>query len=244
MYRVQLEKAWMPVIALPRISVCMSYVPWERPIRQHDYTWTVQDSRLPSYVLVTWRLATCLPMWYSSAHALPPRTSRTFRECSRATPQLLRFTIETISGALFPSSFKRPTWRLASKPNAAAECASTSFFCTSWKDASGLLNCFRSSAYSRARFIQSSRAPTTPQEIPYLALLRHAKGEPKPRDFGKRAECDTRTSSRKIEPVTDTRRASLFLICGAERPLVPFSTRNPRTFPSHLQRAQMTKRSL
>ena len=42
----------------------------------------------------------------------------------------------------------------------------------------------------------------------------------------------------------DTRKASLFLICGAERPGVPFSKRKPRTLLSHLHRAQMSKRSL
>jgi hypothetical protein len=58
--------------------------------------------------------------------------------------------------------------------------------------------------------MQSSKAPIAPQEIPYLALLRQEKGDPKPPDLGKSwVVC---TSSMKIEPVMDALRASLFLI--------------------------------
>lgn len=66
----------------------------------------------------------------------------------------------------------------------------------------------------------------------------------------------------KIDPVNEQRNASLFLMAGAERPLVPydsvsayragqsnnrrhtFSIRNPRIFESHLHLAQTTNRSL
>lgn len=64
----------------------------------------------------------------------------------------------------------------------------------------------------------------------------------------------------KIDPVTEARKATLFLIAGASSPFVPwassvnvtikymlqhtFSRIKPRIFPSHLQRAQTIKISL
>lgn len=106
---------------------------------------------------------------HSSLHAFPPRISSTTRACSSAFPQLLRFTMLTISGAhppLEPASFNRPTCSDAKTPNATSVCASTSFFCTSWKDARGRLNCMRSRAWARARSMQSWSAPMTPHEMP------------------------------------------------------------------------------
>jgi hypothetical protein len=75
-----------------------------------------------------------------------------------------------------------------------------------------------SSAYSLDLAIQSSRAPITPHEIPYLALLRHENGDPRPPDLGSRASWGILTSSMNTDPVIDARRASLFLMAGAEIP--------------------------
>lgn len=50
----------------------------------------------------------------------------------------------------------------------------------------------------------------------------------------------------KMDPVIDARRDILFLIAGAERPGVPFSTKKPRTLPFSpfsTTRAQMTNKS-
>lgn len=112
--------------------------------------------------------------------------------------------------------------------------ASANFFWTSWKDASGRLNCFLTSAIIAQRYsahlsraysldlaMQSSRAPMTPHEIPYRALLRHENGDPRPPDLGSRASWEILTSSINTDPVMDARRASLFLIAGAEIPGVP-----------------------
>lgn len=52
-----------------------------------------------------------------------------------------------------------------------------------------------------------------------------------------------RTSSMKMDPVTDARRDTLFLIWGAERPFIPFSSTKPRILPSHAHLAQTTKTS-
>ena len=52
---------------------------------------------------------------YSSAQALPPRISKTRRVCSRALPQLLRFTMLIISGVALPASFNLPTYTYVSK---------------------------------------------------------------------------------------------------------------------------------
>ena len=164
--------------------------------------------------------------------------SSTTRACCNALPQLLRLIMLIISGAALPRSFSLPTCRLACRPRATSVWASTSFFCTSWKDASGQLNWWRSNAYSRARLIQSSRAPITPQEIPnlenkslarsgihlyaYLAEFKQEKADPRPFDFGRSASWETWTESMNIEPVRETRRASLFLIAGADSPLTPY----------------------
>jgi hypothetical protein len=118
--------------------------------------------------------------------------------------------------------------------------------CPSWKPARGFLNCLRSRAYCFASSMQDSRAPKAPHAIPYLAELRHSKGAPRPGRARTRRDSSrfTRTSSRKMEPVTEARREILFLMAGQVKPLVPFSTRKPRTLLSHLQRAQMTAISL
>lgn len=57
--------------------------------------------------------------------------------------------------------------------------------------------------------------------IVYLALLRHENAEPSPRLLGKIWSCDTFTASMNTEPVSETRRAILFLIGGASRPFIP-----------------------
>src|SRR3954463_5782324 len=78
----------------------------------------------------------------------------------------LRLTFEIISGAILPSSIRRPTRNEACKPSAMSVCMSASFFCTSCVAASGRSNCLRSSVYWRARCMQSSAAPIAPQEMP------------------------------------------------------------------------------
>ena len=54
--------------------------------------------------------------------------------------------------------------------------ASANFFCTNCIRAKGTPNCFLFMVYSRAVSKQSSAAPKTPHEIPYLALFKHPKG--------------------------------------------------------------------
>ena len=61
----------------------------------------------------------------------------------------------------------------------------------------------------------------TPHDIPYRALLRHENGEPRPPVLGSIASEGTLTSSMKIDPVIEARRASLFFIGGADNPGVP-----------------------
>jgi len=58
----------------------------------------------------------------------------------------------------------------------------------------------------------------TPHEIPYLALLRHENGDPRPPDLGSRASWGILTSSMNTDPVIDARKANLFLIGGAVIP--------------------------
>ena len=55
----------------------------------------------------------------------------------------------------------------------------------------------------------------------YRALLRHENAAPRPTAPGRSASWETLTESRKMEPVVDTRSASLFVIFGADRPLRP-----------------------
>lgn len=62
----------------------------------------------------------------------------------------------------------------------------------------------------------------TPHEIPYLALLRQEKGEPRPLDLGNKASCGILTSSMNTEPVMEARSANLFLIGGAVIPGVSY----------------------
>lgn len=121
-----------------------------------------------------------------------------------------------------PSSFILPSWIEAHRPSAASVLASTSFFWTSWKLARGLLNWILSKAYSLARFTQSSKAPITPKEIPSRALLRHENGPFNPATPGSICPEWTCTESMKIDPVTLARKASLWLILGAERPFIPY----------------------
>lgn len=59
----------------------------------------------------------------------------------------------------------------------------------------------------------------------HRALLRHPNGPPRPFTLGSSASCPTCTLSMKMEPVIEQRSASLFLIAGAERPLVPYTRR-------------------
>src|SRR6476660_6922127 len=63
--------------------------------------------------------------------------SRDTRAISSALPQLLRLTIEIISGANLPSSIRRPTRNEACMPSAISVSMSASFFCTSWVAGSG-----------------------------------------------------------------------------------------------------------
>ena len=95
---------------------------------------------------------------------------------------------------------------------------------------------------SLALTMQSSAAPRLPHAIPYLALLRHPKGPPKPVTCGRTFPAGTRTSSMNIIPVSEARSENLPSILGASRPGVPFSTTNPRTRPSS-SRAQITNTS-
>ena len=63
--------AWIPVMALPRIKEWMSDWPSEKISRAVGNRYC----RILPYVCVTKRLATCLPMPYSSLTALPPNIS-------------------------------------------------------------------------------------------------------------------------------------------------------------------------
>ena len=56
----------------------------------------------------------------------------------------------------------------------------------------------------------------------YLAEFKQEKADPRPFDFGRSASWETWTESMNIDPVREARRASLFLIAGAERPLTPY----------------------
>jgi len=71
----------------------------------------------------------------------------------------------------------------------------------------------------------------TPQEIPYLALLRHENGDPRPPDLGSRASWGILTSSMKTDPVIDARSASLFLMAGAEIPGVSYQSAESHVEP-------------
>jgi len=82
----------MPVMARPRMRAWTSWV--------------------PSYVLTASRFMACRITWYSSQMPLPPIMSRAVRAISKAFPLEFRFKMEIISGATFPSSFKRPTWKI------------------------------------------------------------------------------------------------------------------------------------
>lgn len=74
----------------------------------------------------------------------------------------------------------------------------------------------------------------TPHDMPYRALFRQENGDPNPPDLGKIASVGTLTSSRKRDPVIEARKASLFLIGGAEKPGVScgISICHPRLFPT------------
>ncbi len=219
-------------MALPRINAWMSLC--------------------PSYVCTTKRLATCLPIPYSSLAALPPNISWSLWKCqsdvdptgnlytyilpfTNARSQFCLLIIEIISGAALPSSFRRPTCVAARVPYVASVTASANFFCTNWYLAIGLfLNCRLSRAYVLARAIQSSKAPIVPQAIPYLAELRQLKGPLKPSTSGNMFASGTGHSSSWIMPVVEARRPFLFFKCGVSK--VPgghsfLSMRKPRIFP-------------
>ena len=88
---------------------------------------------------------------YSIWMPLPPCMSRAARAMSSASPQLLRLTIEIISGAARPSSISRPT---LSEPGARARSWSACRRASSGRAgsaASGRPNCLRSRPYWRAR---------------------------------------------------------------------------------------------
>ena len=88
----------------------------------------------PSYVCVTNKLATCLPMPYSSLTALPPKISCSLwsllsldlctvchggtylRALTNARSQFCLLIMDIISGAARPSSLSRPTWVAAKMP--------------------------------------------------------------------------------------------------------------------------------
>lgn len=97
----------------------------------------------------------------------------------------------------------------------------------------------------------------------HLALLRHENADDRPLEPGNRLSGPAFTESMNTEPVIDLEkerqlvrhlryrfkptyalRATLFFIGGADSPSIPFSRMNPRTRPSHLHLAQMTKTSL
>ena len=109
-------------------------------------------------------------MWritpYSSEMPLPPSMSRAIRAMSSALPQELRFMIEVISTDAVPASFIRPSCKQPCRPSVISVCMSASFFWISWLAASGRPNCWRSSTYWRARWKQSSAAPSAPQAMP------------------------------------------------------------------------------
>ena len=96
--------------------------------------------------------------------------------------------------------------------------------------------------YYRALWKQYSAAPSVPQEIPNLALLRQEKGPFNPLTVVNICDLGTLTSSITISPVIDAFKESLPLILFPLRPFIPFSKMNPRMSPfSSL--AQTTKTS-
>mmetsp|Transcript_31908 Transcript_31908/g.92696 ORF Transcript_31908/g.92696 Transcript_31908/m.92696 type:complete len:264 (-) Transcript_31908:397-1188(-) len=181
-------------------------------------------------------------MWYSSLMPLPPSMSLAVRAMSRALPQEFRFTREIISGACWPWSMSRPTWRLPWRPREISVAMSANFFWMSWFDARGAPNCCRSRVYWVAVSRQNLAAPMAPQEMPKRALFRQEKGPPNPRASGSWFSAGTGTSSMKIIPVAEARRENFPSILGAERPAKSFSKMNPRITPSS-SLAQTTKTS-
>ena len=101
-------------------------------------------------------------------------------------------------------------------------------------EANGLPNCFLSNVYCKALCQQSSAAPITPQDIPYLALFRQLKGPFKPSTFGNIFSSGTKTLSITISPVIEARNESFLFIFGALKPFIPFSRINPFIFFSCL----------
>lgn len=57
----------------------------------------------------------------------------------------------------------------------------------------------------------------------HRALFRQLNGALSPCPWGRIWSCGTLTASMKIDPVTDARRATLFLIDGASRPFMPYA---------------------
>ena len=119
------KKAWWPVMARPRIREWISCV--------------------PSYVFTVSRLAAWRMTWYSSTSPFPPIMSLDILAISSAFPQLFLLTIETISGASFPSSLIYATRCTACKPRVISVTMSAIFFCCNCIAASGFPNYLRSS---------------------------------------------------------------------------------------------------
>ncbi|KAF8608220.1 hypothetical protein BDV93DRAFT_519274 [Ceratobasidium sp. AG-I] len=166
--------------------------------------------------------------------------SSTTGECSKALPHLLRFTRLTISG--HPPSFvsQAPdtaltyktrtlvhcqlTWRDARNPNVISVWASASFFCASWKFASVLLNCCRSSTCFSPNAHSPPKRPSLPtrptpsasqpahETSPRIIHCKHPNDSARPSALGNIASFPALVLSIKIDPVIDARNASWFLI--------------------------------
>src|SRR5215213_2434963 len=67
-----------------------------------------------------------------------------------------------------------------------------------------------------------------PQEMPYLACVRHIRGLPLPLLSGRIFSSRTRQSSKLSSDVIEARKLSLCLVSRVLNPFVPFSTINPR----------------
>ena len=79
----------------------------------------------------------------------------------------------------------------------------------------------------------------------YRAWFRHSSGARSPMcDPGNRFPAGKRTSSKANSLVTDARSENLFLISGAVKPFIPFSTRKPATLPSSLAHTTATSAML
>src|ERR1700761_3493925 len=75
-------------------------------------------------------------------------------------------------------------------------------------------------------------APTTPQAMPYRALVRQLRGPLSPLTLGRMFCFGTFTLSKTSSPVADARRLHLPWVVGVENPSMPLSTITPRIEPS------------